>query len=63
MVYTLHVYLESGLFYIYEAYIHIYILYMNIYMYLYVCILGCIYMSYLFLHFFVFGAGFVLVIH
>ena len=49
--------------FIYETYIHIYILYMNIYMYLYVCILGCIFLSYLFLHFFVFGGGFVLVIH
>lgn len=30
MVCTQHVYLESGLFYIYKAWGHIYILYMNI---------------------------------
>jgi len=34
MVYSRHVYLESGLFYIYKAWGHIYILYMNIYSYL-----------------------------
>lgn len=40
-----------------------YILCMNIYMYLYVSNLGCIYLSYLVLYFFVFGGGFITVIH
>lgn len=63
MVCILHVSMTSDLFYIHEVCIHICILCMNVYMYLHACILGCIYLSYLFLYFFVFRGGFVSLIH
>lgn len=42
MVCALHMYMNSGLFYIHETCIHTYTLCINVYMYLHACILSCI---------------------